>query len=119
MAKTICMLSKKNRLTKREDFSTVYLKGSYIGQDDLAIKYLQSNHPICRIGFSIGKNFSKKAVRRNRARRILQEICRNYIQSMKTGFDIVIMLKSGQEKLEFKKIKDVLKQIFTKANLFT
>jgi len=37
------MLPKKNRLTKREDFSTVYLKGSYVGQDDIAIKYLQSD----------------------------------------------------------------------------
>ena len=113
------MLSKKHRLTKREDFSFVYLKGSYVGQDGLAIKYLQSAQSVSRIGFSIGKNFSKKAVQRNRARRILQEVCRSYINSLKTGFDIVIMPKSGQENFEFKKIKDILKQIFTKANLFT
>jgi ribonuclease P protein component len=113
------MLSKKHRLTKREDFSTVYSKGSYIQQDGFTAKYLQSGQPITRIGFSIGKNFSKRAVRRNRARRILQEACRSYIQTLKTGFDIVIILKPGQENIEFKKVKDVLKQIFTKANLFT
>jgi len=112
------MLSKKNRLTKREDFSTVYSKGLYVEQDGLAIKYLRSNQPVSRIGFSIGKNFSKKAVRRNRTRRILQAICRDYTQALKTGFDIVIMPKPGEENIEFKKVKDVLKEIFTKANLF-
>ena len=113
------MLSKKNRLTKREDFSIVYLKGSYIGQGVLAIKYLQSGQSVSRIGFSIGKNFSKKAVERNRARRILQEVCRFYIQSLKNGFDIIVMPKPGQESFEFEKTKDILKQIYTKANLFT
>ena len=112
------MLPKKNRLIKREDFSTVYSKGSYAGQGGFMIKYLQSDKPTIRIGFSIGKNFSKKAVQRNRARRILQEICRSYIQSLKTGFDIVIILKPEQEKIEFEKAEGVLKKIFKKANLF-
>ena len=112
------MLSKKNRLTKREDFSAVYLRGSYVGQDGIAIKYLQSNQAVSRIGFSVGKNFSKKAVERNRARRVLQEVCREYMQSLKTGFDIVIMPKAEQTNIDFGKAKDVLKQIFTKANLF-
>ena len=113
------MLPKKYRLIKREDFSTVYSKGSYVGQDDIAIKYLKSNQSVSRIGFSIGKNFSKKAVLRNRARRVIQEVCRFYIQSLKPGFDIVIMPKPAQEGIELDKTKDILRQIFKKANLFT
>ena len=112
------MLPKKNRLTKREDFSIVYSKGSYIGQDGIVIKYLQTNLTESRIGFSIGKNFSKKAVQRNRARRVLRETCRLSMTLIKPGFDIVIMIKLEYKDIEFKKIGEVLRQIFTKANLF-
>jgi len=112
------MLSKKHRLTKREDFSIIYSKGSYVERDGFAIKYLQTGQSVTRIGFSVGKNFSKRAVRRNRARRILQETCRIYMQLLKPGFDIIVILRPGHEDIEFAKAKDVLKQIFLKANLF-
>lgn len=112
------MLPKKNRLTRCEGFSSVYLKGFYAAENGIAIKYLGSDLPVTRIGFSVGKSFSKKAVQRNRARRVLQEICRFYMQSLKNGFDIIIMPKSGQESIEFEKTKDILKKLFTKANLF-
>lgn len=112
------MLPKKHRLTKREDFSIVYSKGSYVEQGGFAIKYLQTNQFTSRIGFSIGKNFSKKAVQRNRTRRILQEVCLFYMQSLKNGFDIIVMPRPQQENIEFKKTKDSLNQIFIKANLF-
>lgn len=113
------MLSKKHRLTKREDFSLVYSKGLYVGQDGLAIKYLHSDQSVSRIGFSIGKNFSKKAVQRNRVRRILQEACRLNIEVLKPGLDIVVMTKPEYKDTDFKKTAEILKKIFTKANLFT
>lgn len=112
------MLAKNHRLTKREDFATVYAKGAYSSLDGITIKYAPSKNTETRIGFSIGKNFSKKAVQRNRVRRILQEACRHHVELLKPGFDIVVMIKPECKDMEFQKTVEILKKIFTKANLF-
>jgi ribonuclease P protein component len=113
------MLAKNNRLTRREDFSAIYSQGAYARLDGITIKYLKNGREQSRIGFPIGKNFSKKAVERNRARRILQQTCRRHIESLKPGFDIVVMLRPGYGEIEFGKTLEMLQKIFTKANLFT
>jgi ribonuclease P protein component len=112
------MLAKKNRLTKREDFSLVYARGAYAMSDSVAIKYLPSGNAQTRIGFSVGKNFSKKATVRNRIKRLLRQASRMHIESLKPGFDVVIMPKPDFKPIEFKKIVEILKQIFAKAKLF-
>lgn len=112
------MLPKRHRLTKREDFYSVYKKGFCIEEDAILVKYLKSKQPLSRIGFSISKHFSKKAVLRNRTKRVLQEICRLYVPLLKNGFDIVVTPRPNKESLEFNKTKDILNKIFMKANLF-
>ena len=112
------MLAKNHRLTKREDFATLYAKGAYSSLDGITIKYAPSKNISTRIGFSIGKNFSKKAVKRNRVRRVLQEACRPNIELLKPGLDIVVMIKPEYKETEFKKTAEILKKIFTQANLF-
>jgi len=111
------MLAKKNRLTKREDFSAVYSKGSFLSLDGISIKYAPSRNAETRIGFSVGKNFSKKAVERNRIKRLLRNAARTHVESLKPGFDIIVIPKPAQEKYEFAKIVTVFEHIFTKAKL--
>jgi len=111
------MLAKENRLTNRTDFSAVYSKGIYVASGGLAIKYLNSGLKMTRLGFPIGKNFSKKAVERNRARRILQEAVRLNIESLKPGFDIVVMPRPSFQNYGFKEVSDILKSILKKSDL--
>jgi ribonuclease P protein component len=111
------MLAKKNRLTKREDFSLVHSRGSYVAEGGIAIKYLKSDNPETRIGFSVGKNFSKKATARNRIKRLFRQASRMQIESLKSGFDVVIMPKFELKDATFKKIFENLQKGFAKANL--
>jgi ribonuclease P protein component len=111
------MLPKKYRLTKNEDFSTIYSKGFYVASDGIAIKYIRTENPTTRIGFPVGKNFSKKAVERNRARRILREACASHLKSLKSGFDIIIMPQAKNKGLEIKSSTTALGKIFKKAKL--
>lgn len=113
------MLPKKYRLTENKDFSAIYSKGFYGACDGIAIKYLDTKSSATRIGFSVGKNFSKKAVERNRAKRILRAACLPYAKTLKPGFDIVIMIKpkTKVDSIELAGSKDSLRQIFKKANL--
>lgn len=112
------MLPKVHRLTRREDFETTFKKGVYVQiSEGVALKYLRTDFQFSRLGFPIGKNFSKKAVERNRARRVLRAASFQYLSFLKPGFDIVIFLKPGNKDIEFKKITEQLKKVFQKANL--
>ena len=111
------MLPIKHRLKKREDFAQVFSKGAYAGYDGLSIKFTKNSLPVSRIGFPVGKNYSKKAVIRNRTRRILREACAEYLEKIKPGFDIIVLIKPEYQNIELTKIIDEFKKIFSKANL--
>lgn len=111
------MLPIKNRLKKREDFSLIFSKGSYAAQGGLSAKYLKNNLEVSRIGFPVGKNYSKKAVIRNRTRRILREVCRKFVLNLKPGFDIIIMISPSYKDISFEKVRTDLEKLFQKANL--
>lgn len=112
------MLPIKHRLKKREDFAQIFAKGAYAGGDCFSIKYAKNSLEVSRIGFPVGKNYSKKAVVRNRTRRILQAVCEKYLDILKPGFDIIILIKPNYQNIESKKVALELKVIFLKANLF-
>ena len=111
------MLASKNRLTKRRDFVKVYSTGAYAAIGGIAIKYLETKSPETRIGFSIGKTFSKKATERNLARRILRESVREQLSFLKTGFDIIIIAQGKERELIFDQTSKTVRQIFAKTNL--
>lgn len=111
------MLPIKNRLKKREDFAQVFSKGAYAGYDGLSIKYAKNSLSDSRIGFPVGKNYSKKAVIRNRARRILREACRNSLLEIKNGYDIIVLIKPTYQDIGLSKITVELKKVLSKANL--
>jgi len=84
------MLPSENRLKDRRDFGKVYEKGLFFSLSGLTVRLVPNTLAITRIGFSISKSFSKKAVERNRIRRLLREACRLKMPSIRPGFDIVI-----------------------------
>lgn len=112
------MLPKQHRLTRREDFSLIFSKGSYAQiPEGIAIKFIKTDLPTSRLGFPVGKNFSKKAVDRNRARRVLRSASFKHLENLKPGFDIIVLLKPGKKDLVFEEITAQLKKVFAKANL--
>jgi ribonuclease P protein component, eubacterial len=115
------MLSIKNRLIKREDFSKAYQKGNFFAGENIAIKATRNKLPETRVGFSVGKKFFKKAVARNKAKRRLRESVRPYLVKIKPGFDIVIFCRKGGlilEKNGLSEAKKELREIIKRANLF-
>jgi ribonuclease P protein component len=113
------MLPIQHRLKKREDFAEVFSKGAYAGHDGLSIKYAKNSLGASRIGFPVGKNYSKKAVVRNRTRRILRAAVAECLSAIKPGFDIIVMVKPAYQDLELQKTTTELKKVFQKANLLT
>ncbi|HPN54676.1 MAG TPA: ribonuclease P protein component [Candidatus Moranbacteria bacterium] len=111
------MLAQKNRLTRREDFLRVCTKGNFLSLNGLALRYFPSLDSKTQIGFSVGLKFSKKAVERNRLKRLLRNAVRIHIESLKPGFDIVVIGNAVPKKYDLKTIADVLENLFKKAKL--
>lgn len=111
------MLSEKYRLKKEKDFQRIFKKGKWFKEGFLFLKMVENNSSNSRFGFSVGKNFSKKAFLRNRAKRKLRELVKTRIKKIKKGVDVLMMVRSGLEKKSSSEIEENLDNLFRKADL--
>lgn len=85
------MLPKRNRLVKGKDYEKVWRHGRSFFKETVGFKVLKNDLNISRFGFIVGIKVSKKAVQRNRIKRQLSEIIRLKINSIKPGYDFLIL----------------------------
>ena len=89
------MLPSKNRLTKKTDFANVYRKGTFFIEAPLSLKVVKNNLKNSRIGFSIEKKFFKKAVERNKIKRLLREAFHQNLKNIEKSLDMVVFYKKN------------------------
>lgn len=112
------MLPFKNRLVKRKDFEKIQRSGQYFSQGNIALKFVENGSEEVRIGLSVGLRYSKLAVARNQAKRMLREIFRGRIRKIRKGVDIdVIIRKREGEKIKEPKLVEEVDAVLKKANL--
>ena len=114
------MLPFKNRLRKRNDFNRVYKRGRAVFSQNLTLRYIKNNFAQTRIGILVNKSFSRKAVQRNKMKRIIREAVREYLTSIEPNFDIVISCVPREKirgKTDFSEMKNQVKEILKKSNL--
>ena len=70
-----------------------------------------------RIGFIVSKRVDKRAVTRNRVRRLLREAYRQNKGKLKEGRDLVVVAKKEADQLNFLETQKVLLWLFRKAGL--
>ena len=104
------MLKKENRLSKRKDFEEIRKKGTVRQSPSFGLASLKKDDGERKIGFIISKKISKKAVERNRIKRLLAEIVRKNMEKIEKGSRMVFLVKQkilgkSQKELEeeFKK----------------
>jgi len=111
------MLPKQHRLKKQKDFEKIFEQGRGARQEEIIIRFLPNQKEFSRFGFIVSKKVSKKAVIRNRIKRLLREAIRYILPDLKQGFDVVVIALSGIEKKNFHQIKEMLFNIFNKVDL--
>ena len=84
------MVKKSQRLSKKE-FQAVFQSARAFPFEHFIVKYKPSAHPFSRFGVSCGLKVSKKAVVRNRIRRILYHMFQTHQGNMQKGDYIVIV----------------------------
>ena len=69
-----------------------------------------------RFGFVAGKKVGK-AVRRNRAKRLLREAVRHRVTKIEPGWDVIFIARAGTETAEFKAVDAAVEQVLNRAKL--
>ena len=100
--------AKKMRLDNSLDFSNCFLQGKRTSTHAFMIHYLENDLEYGRLGIRIAKKKIKKAVDRNRIKRIAREVFRN---SHFNGIDMVLVLRN-EKKFEYEKCYEQINEIF-------
>lgn len=121
------MLAKKYRLTKNKDFERVAKFGQVIYSQELIIKWIKNNLPVSRFGIIVSAKVAKRANIRNKIKRRLREIIKkillvpklktSQIMTIKSGYDIMILVKQSAVNLNYWQLKEKLEILFKKAQL--
>lgn len=101
-------------LKKKTEFEKVYELGATKVDRYLVVKLLANNLQLSRLGFSINRKLGN-AVVRNRIRRRLKEILR--ITPLKSGFDIVIIVRRSAAELDYYQLKRSAIRLISQHNI--
>ncbi|MDP4007113.1 MAG: ribonuclease P protein component [bacterium] len=110
-------LSRDKRLRQTKDFRTVSRNGLSAKEGKLLLKAKPSKGQVSRFGIVISKSVAKKAVERNRMRRLLKEALSAQQNSLQSPHDIVLIALPGLSLHSLKEAEDYIEKLFSKASL--
>ncbi|MCK5490255.1 MAG: ribonuclease P protein component [Candidatus Pacebacteria bacterium] len=111
------MLKKQFRIRKQKDFENVFSKGRYISEKFLTLKIVSNKLAFSRFGFIISNKVSKKAVERNRAKRLLRESIRLFQDSIKSQIDFVFIPKKEIIGKDFVEVNECVEKLLKRSGL--
>lgn len=113
-------MKKTKMLKKNYEFKEVLSRGKYYSGENIeAFIKKTDNLKYNFLGIAISSKVAK-AVKRNYIKRLIRECYRSFEEEISTGNRIVILWKKKKDvkKASFSEIKEDIRMIFDKANLF-
>lgn len=107
------MLKKQHRLSRSHDIKKVLGRGKVYQDPNFTLKLLVSPAKKGRFTVVVSTKISKKAVERNRIKRITREVIRSYISQL-SGLDGMIIARPGAAKLENPEIRAKIEALLKK-----
>lgn len=113
------MLPKKYRLKKRSAFNATYRinKTFYYGGLTVFCGKTKENEVPTKVGFVVSKKIHKRAVKRNRIKRLMRESYRLLIKENKTNTKYISLIFVASTKLlekDFKYIQNTVEKLVAK-----
>lgn len=110
------MLPRKQRIPKAAA-REVFMRGNTLSFPHFMLKVLPSEQKESRFAVSVSKKVAPTAVLRNRTRRRVYSVLRNYVSRVKTGLNIAFVAKNGAQNLQGKVLIAEIESAFTRAGL--
>ncbi|MDO5648981.1 MAG: ribonuclease P protein component [Gallicola sp.] len=104
-------MEKSIRLRKNREYTVVYKKGKRYWNHQFTMVVKRNNRPGTRVGFSVNTKYGN-AVERNRIKRQLREIIRLNYDTMKKGYDIILIPKKNTKELDYQQLEKSVKHLF-------
>lgn len=97
--------SKQERLRKQKEFERVFRQGNKLTGKLVALHYIYNGEDLQRVGVTVSKRVDKKAVTRNRLKRIFREIFRIEKAALPKGVDIILRALPACSKVEYGELR--------------
>lgn len=112
------MLASINRLKSGESFERVKRLGKLFQTEDLGIViFRRGDTKPSKFGFVVSTKIAKKAVDRNRIKRVLSEIVRLNLDKFPSGLDVLFLVKKSIFLKTMEKIRDQIEIFISKNKL--
>ena len=108
------MMRGEQHLTKPQQYTLVYNKGSSWASQWLVMKTMANGLTLSRYGFSVSRKVGG-AVVRNKIKRWLREIMR--VMPLKAGYDIVFIVRPAAAAASYWNFKQAAENLLSRAHL--
>lgn len=113
------MLPKINRLKKEKDFRKILHKRESTREKFLILKILKNDSDNVRVGISVSKKISKKAVLRNKIKRRLSACLKSKMPQIKKGLDLFLIALPGLETKNFSETEEMCEALLKKVKILS
>src|SRR3989338_8016556 len=110
------MLKKKYRLPILRNIERSKNKRA-INTDSFVIKISENNLSNSRFGFSISKAIDKRAVVRNKIKRLMRSVIEEKLSEIAKGYDLLFIVKGKARESDRKKFSETILKTFRKEKL--
>ncbi len=116
--KGLLLMRKEHRLRQRSDFRRVFRCGKSVANRQFVLySYARKDNGPVRIGISVSKKVGN-AVVRNRIRRRVKEVVRQWTEQLPEQNDFIIIARRPAAEMDYKQIQSSLRHVFNKGNAF-
>ena len=109
-------MKQQYRLRRNRDFQRVRRIGKSRASPLLVLAFLQNEIGHSRFGFVVNKRLGN-AVQRNKIKRRMREAVRLRIETIKPGFDLVVIARKPARNACYSEISETLDYLLDAANL--
>lgn len=112
------MLKKANRLISNFEFNVVRKYGEHANTGSMYLTYVKPTNykgPV-KVGFLIPNSYDKRAVQRNRSKRLLREVVANHLAKLKDDFWIVISPRQSLKERTYEELNTEFASILQKVS---
>ena len=108
-------MRREQRLTSSSQFDAVFKNGKVWATDVAVMRAIPNGLAFSRFGIIVSKKVGKKAVVRNRVKRLLREVVR--LTPIQPGWDVVIVARRQAAEAGFREIEPAMLSLLNRAGL--